>query len=433
MIQLPEVDWEKQLVSLLVIWHDEYGDKILSMIKPEMFKSETNLAIYNRVLELRDQGKPVDLQNIFVKEHVLRILESETEINSPYLNIAKWIRRVRDDWQNRLRVELGERLKADRMEPSEAFALMDDFREKVQIDPDKGLFSMQELAELYGTKEQFEEMQNGFVHIGLSGFDRNITIKAGDFVTLAGRPGMGKTDFSLMMALNLAKQGVPVGIVSLEMRAQYLFKRLCQSEWNTVRDDFNGINVSPSDQLEAGASLVANLPIYVSDSSRQNVHSLRTIAKRLVRENGVKLLIIDYLTLLESPKAENRNQEVTKMSREIKLSALECGIPFLVLSQLSRAVEMRKDKRPQLSDLRESGSVEQDSDIVLFLYRPAYYEIEKNEAGEDTTNYLELISGKQREGAVGRIPFYYDPAKKVLKDWAGGAMEAPIQSEYAPF
>jgi replicative DNA helicase len=230
-----------------------------------------------------------------------------------------------------------------------------------------------------------------------SGFQKS------DLIIVAGRPGMGKTSFALNIGQHLAlKEKIPVGVFSLEMSAEQLVTRLLCSE---ARVDSNKLRrgylkANEYAELAIVAGYLAEAPIYIDDSPGLSTLELRAKARRLKAEANVGMIIIDYLQLVSvKEKVENRQQQISLISRSLKALAKELAIPVVALSQLSRAVESRGgDKRPMLSDLRESGSIEQDSDLVLFLYRPEVYE-----SSDENRGKAELIIGKQRNGPTGTI------------------------------
>ncbi len=233
-------------------------------------------------------------------------------------------------------------------------------------------------------------------------------LQRSDLVILAGRPSMGKTAFALNLARNAAvDHGIPVGFFSLEMSADALVMRLLctEAKVNMMSVRTGKINQEEMDRLTEHAPKLMNAPIYIDDTPGMNVLELRAKARRLKAEHNIQFLIIDYLQLMEGHKGENRQQEITHISRSLKAIAKELDVPVLALSQLSRAVESRdKSKRPQLSDLRESGAIEQDADVVFFVYRPEYYGIlEFPDTGDSTHNMCEIIIGKQRNGPTGNV------------------------------
>ena len=235
-------------------------------------------------------------------------------------------------------------------------------------------------------------------------------LQPSDFIIIAGRPSMGKTSFALNVARNAAiKLHRSVLIVSLEMTKEQLVQRLlcaeARVESHRVRSGYLEARDWP--KLTNAAGKLAEAPIFIDDQPAISVLEARAKARRVMHEHGLDLVIVDYLQLMRGRSVENRQQEIAEISRSLKALAKELRIPVVALSQLSRAVEARaqRDYRPQLSDLRESGALEQDSDLILFLYRPARYGIQPQE-GE---NYAEVIVGKQRNGPEGTVPVVFIP------------------------
>lgn len=235
--------------------------------------------------------------------------------------------------------------------------------------------------------------------------------QASDLVIIAGRPAMGKTSFALSIAKNVAVDyGVPIGFFSLEMNNVQLVNRLISNVCEVSgRKILNG-QLDPSDweRLDKRIGRLTDAPIYVDDTPGLSVFELRTKARRLVREKGVKIIMIDYLQLMNANgmKFGSRQEEVSTISRSLKGLAKELNIPVLALSQLSRNVENREGlegKRPQLSDLRESGAIEQDADMVLFVHRPEYYHIYQDEKGNDLHGMAQIIIAKHRKGSTGDV------------------------------
>ena len=232
-------------------------------------------------------------------------------------------------------------------------------------------------------------------------------LQPSDLVILAGRPSMGKTAFALNIARNAAiEHGIPVGIFSLEMSSDSLAMRLLctEAKVNIMSVRTGKFTKEEMGRLTEYATKLMAAPIFIDDTPAMNVLELRAKARRLKAEHNIQLLVVDYLQLMEG-KGDNRQQEITHISRSLKAIAKELDVPVLALSQLSRAVETRdKSKKPQLSDLRESGSIEQDADVVMFVYRPEYYGImEFQDTGESTHNMCEIIIGKQRNGPTGTV------------------------------
>jgi len=223
----------------------------------------------------------------------------------------------------------------------------------------------------------------------------------GDFIVLAARPSMGKTALSLSIASHAAKNGITTGFFSLEMSAEQLTLRLLSAESGIAHHKIRNATISSEEWMELTnvAAQLAQMKLFIDDTAMLSIMDLRAKARKLKAEHNLQFLVIDYLQLLHSTKRhENRHQEVSLISRSLKALAKELRIPVLSLSQLSRAVESRMDKRPMLSDLRESGAIEQDADLIMFLYRDIVY-------NSDTENpaLSELIIGKQRNGPTGTV------------------------------
>ena len=243
---------------------------------------------------------------------------------------------------------------------------------------------------------------------GLSRLDRLTSgWQPSDLIILAARPSMGKTAMALTWAVNAARSGVGVAIFSLEMSTDQLTQRMLTSE---ARVDSHlartgRLGKDEWDSITRAAGRVHDMPIYIDDTPGLNVYQLRSKCRRLKAEKNIGLVVLDYLQLMSpAEKASSAEQEVAHMSRHLKLTAKEMGLPVIALSQLSRAVEYRAgDKRPQLSDLRTSGSIEQDADVVGFIYRPERYGIMVDEAGRSTEGRAEIILAKQRNGPIGNV------------------------------
>lgn len=240
----------------------------------------------------------------------------------------------------------------------------------------------------------------------LAGFQRS------DLIILAARPSVGKTTLALDFARHAALSGAHVGIFSLEMSKEQLVDRMLASHAHVDlwRLRTGKLESSPDDEFDdfhrigAAMSELSQIPLYIDDHPSNNVMGMRTMARRLQSEHGLDLLVIDYLQLMESSRyVDNRVQEVSDISRSLKKLAIELNVPIIALSQLSRAVEMRTDQRPKLSDLRESGSIEQDADVVMFLHRQQFEEgVERPQVYD-----VDLLIEKHRNGPTGEIPLRF--------------------------
>lgn len=255
--------------------------------------------------------------------------------------------------------------------------------------------------------------------------------QASDLIIIAARPAMGKTAFVLSMARNIAiEYNNPVGLFSLEMSRVQLAERLLAnvSGLDSKKLRTGQLTQSEWDLFEKGSSTLENAPIYLDDTSGLSIFELSTKARRLVREHGVKIIIIDYLQLMNANGMNfgNREQEVSTISRHLKALAKELNIPIIALSQLNRRVESRGDmngsgdkseaKRPQLSDLRESGSIEQDADIVCFIHRPEYYKIYEDAQNNDLRGVAQFLIAKHRNGAVKDVNLRFRPELTLFQN-----------------
>jgi replicative DNA helicase len=262
--------------------------------------------------------------------------------------------------------------------------------------------------------ESYEQIEaQHFNKSGISGtptgfvdLDRMISgLKGSELIILAARPSMGKTAFALNLAQNVGvRAGKTVALFSLEMSASQLVMRMLAAEGNIDAQGFRTGNLNEEDweKLTMAMSTLSEAPIFIDDTPGITVYDIRAKLRRLKAEHGLGLVVIDYLQLITGRGGDSRQQEISEISRSLKLLAREFDVPVIALSQLSRAVEQRQDKRPMLSDLRESGSIEQDADVVAFLYRDDYY----NEESEKK-NIAELIIGKQRNGPVGKVELLF--------------------------
>lgn len=270
--------------------------------------------------------------------------------------------------------------------------------------------SFDRLDSLHKDKDSIRGVPTGFTGIDnvLAGLQKS------DLIILAARPSMGKTSLALNIAQNVAtKQGVPVGIFSLEMSKEQLIDRLLASEAGIDSWKLRTGNLEDKDfeKINKAMGVLAEAPLYIDDSAMANVMEMRTKARRLQSEHDLGLIVIDYLQLMSGRAgSENRVQEISEISRGLKGLARELNVPVIALSQLSRSVEQRTPKIPQLSDLRESGSIEQDADVVMFIYREDYYEKET-----EKKNIAEVLIKKHRNGPTGDVELFFQPEQTLFR------------------
>ena len=273
------------------------------------------------------------------------------------------------------------------------------------------------VADILDTHMQIVETRSqtdGFVtglSTGFVGLDKITTgLHEGNLIIFAARPAMGKTALALNVAKYVATiERKPAVIFSLEMGAEELIERMLASEGMVPAYHLKTGNLSTDEwkRLVQAQNNLYDAPIFVNDTAGIRISEIRSNARKLAQETGdLGVIIIDYLQLITGAKGENRQQIVSEISRELKILAKDLKVPIIALSQLSRAVEQRQDKRPMLADLRESGSIEQDADIVAFLYREAYYQKEQGDS-QEANNVTELILEKNRHGSLGTVKLYF--------------------------
>jgi replicative DNA helicase len=270
--------------------------------------------------------------------------------------------------------------------------------------------SFDRLDELHKNKDKLRGVPTGFRDLDnlLAG------LQPSDLIILAARPSMGKSSLAINMAQHVAiHEGIPVAIFSLEMSKEQLVDRLLAAEANIDSWKLRNANLSDSDFQKIGEAMakLSEAPLFFDDSVGINVMEMRTKARRLQSEHGLGLIIIDYLQLMQGNGSSNRVEEVSDISRSLKGLARELNVPVIALSQLSRAVENRPSRIPQLADLRESGSIEQDADVVMFIYRDDYYDKDS-----EKKNIADILIRKHRNGPVGQIELYFKPEQMLFSN-----------------
>lgn len=291
-------------------------------------------------------------------------------------------------------------------------------REVTQIDPVINL-ALEQIQNAANNENGLSGLQTGYTDLDrmTSGWQNS------DLIIIAARPAMGKTAFVLSMAKNMAVDfEIPIAIFTLEMANVQLVKRLLSNVAELEGEKIKSGQLTPEewDRLNSRLRGVYSAPLYLDETPGLSITELRTKARRLVREKGVKLIMIDYLQLMNATgmKLGSREQEVSTISRSLKALAKELNIPIIALSQLNRSTETRDDKRPVLSDLRESGAIEQDADIVCFIHRPEYYTKSTEDAeGHDIRGLAQLIVAKHRSGAVGDVKLRFVSKYAKFENW----------------
>ena len=403
----------QQIVTMLVGWADQCADSIFASVKPEMLM-DIDREIFVKCLDDYKNGKDINFFTIGDKPEWVQRVTAFTNAIPVYSDykLKPVVSQLYSNYEKRriknLNMSLTDMIE-NGAQVDDIWRMIDIARGEIDFNKSQGFKSLADIIDETATIEDFEGMTHSCLQTSWPDFDNQIIIKPGDMVILAGRPSMGKTDFAMQLAKRVAKNGQPVAFFSLETEAKYLNRRLAPG--------------SSFDEFQRFCFENASLPIFIDDNPVQSVYTAKAQLEYAVKRWGVKVAIFDYLTLMDAPKSENRNREIEELAKGLKRNARELNIPHIVLAQLNRSVEARQNKRPMLSDLRDSGGLEQVVDVALFAYRPVYYGIKDTEEIRDTTNYLEIISGKQRDGARGTLKFYYNPQSKVIENWTSNNFE----------
>ncbi|HBJ76537.1 MAG TPA: replicative DNA helicase [Porphyromonadaceae bacterium] len=434
-VQPQDTEIEAAVLGALMMEKDAYM-QVSDTLKAEMFYNETNRMVFEAIQHLATNQLPIDLltvTNQLKKDGNLEKVGGAYGV-SKYTsgvysasNVEYHSLIIAQKYMARELIRFGAEVQTKAFDETidvevlmqEAEAEMFKItqqnvkKEVVQINP-----VIDELVRKVSSKENFTDGYSGLP----SGFTELDKITSGwqpsDLIIIAARPAMGKTAFVLSMAKNIAlNYGKGIGIFSLEMPNIQLVSRLAINVTELPAEKLKNSKLEPY-ELEMLCELIKPLydaPIYVDDTPALSIFELRSKARRLVREHDVKLICIDYLQLMTGGGGNygSREQEVSLISRSLKGLAKELNIPIIALSQMNRGVETREGKRPQLSDLRESGAIEQDADIVCFLHRPEYYKIMEDEDHRSTEGIAEVIVAKHRNGSTGeiRLRFKKDAAK----------------------
>lgn len=400
-------------------------DRAVEILIPEDFYREAHRKIIRAMLDLNDRHEPVDLVTL------LDTLRSRNELQevggAAYLaeltervptaaNVEYYARIVKDKAVLRGLIQTTNEIATRCYEKQgDVASFLDEAEHRIfEISERKSrpsffrvrdivVESMKAVEQLYERKELVTGVPTGYVDL-----DRKTAgLQAGDLIIVAGRPSMGKTALALNISQYAAlENGVGVAVFSLEMsKEQLVFRMLCSEarvDQSKVRAGFAADRDYP--KLAIAADRLAEAPIYIDDTPALSVLELRAKARRLKRERqaNLGLVVVDYLQLMRGVTTDNREQEISSISRSLKALAKELSIPVMALSQLNRQVETRADKRPLMADLRESGAIEQDADVIMFLYRPWVYDPKNADERE-----AEVIIGKQRNGPTGTVPLTF--------------------------
>jgi replicative DNA helicase len=405
-------------------------DRAIEVVGDAMFFREAHRRIFRTMVRLSSRGDAVDV--ITVGEELRKTSELESVGGLDYLaelvdavptaaNIEYHAKIVREKGVLRRLIEASTGIIRDVYDQGERDVeeLLDQAEAKIfqvaQSHDREGFVWIKEI--LWPAFEHIEKLQQSATGITgvASGFNdldaMTAGLQKGDLILVAARPSMGKTSWVMNAAQNAAiDHNVPVAVFSLEMSKEQLVQRLLCSEGRVDATKLRRGRLAPDEfqRLAVAAGHLNTAPLWIDDSPGITIMEMRAKARRLKAEANIGMIVIDYIQLMSSSgKSENRVQEVSQMSRGLKALARELDVPVVALSQLSRAPEQRTDRRPQLSDLRESGSLEQDADLVMFLYRPEYYFGPVDQSGNSIEGQAELIIAKQRNGPTGSVPLFF--------------------------
>lgn len=438
-----DTDLEEVVLGALMLEKDAYMN-VCDLLTPDSFYDPRNQKIYEAITSLGLNQRPIDM--LTVTEQLRRngtleevggavhITELTARVYSA-ANVEYHARIIAQKFLARRLITFATEVEKQAFDESND---IDDLlqqaegrlfeisqtqlkREVTQIDPVLNL-AIEQIQAAANAESGLSGLRTGY-----TGLDK---ITAGwqnsDLIIIAARPAMGKTAFVLSMAKNMAVDyNIPVAIFTLEMANVQLSKRLLSNVANLEGEKIKNGQLSPDewDRLNTRIKAIFGAPLYLDETPGLSITELRTKARRLVRERGVKLIMIDYLQLMNATgmKLGSREQEVSTISRSLKALAKELNIPIIALSQLNRSTETREDKRPVLSDLRESGAIEQDADIVCFIHRPEYYTKSGEDAnGNDIRGLAELIIAKHRSGAVGDVKLRFVSKYARFENWEEG-------------
>lgn len=422
------IDLEAVVLGAMLI--DKKGvDEVIDILHKDVFYVEAHQHIFEAIFQLFQEAQPIDLLTVSNK---LKTNEKLDVVGGDYYlieltrkvgssaHIEFHARIILQKFVQRSLIKISTEIIEDSYaDNKDVFDLLDEAEAKLYEVTQGNLKKSVETAQdlVIQAKQKIEEISNKDGLSGIpSGYDKLDKLTSGwqpsDLVIIAARPGMGKTALTLSMARNIAvNTNTPVAFFSLEMSSVQLITRLISSETGLTSEKLRTGKLEKHEweQLNVKAKALESAPLYIDDTPSLSIFDLRAKARRLASQHKIKLIIIDYLQLMtagSSQKGGNREQEISTISRNLKALAKELDIPVIALSQLSRAVETRGgSKRPLLSDLRESGAIEQDADIVSFIYRPEYYKIDEwdDEDQSPTDGQAELIIAKHRNGGLENI------------------------------
>ena len=453
------IEAEQALLGSILV-NNDIIDEISNTIKSYIFFDPAHIKIYDVIVNLNNRGmiaNPITLKNFFEKDNMLNevggteYLVKLTRFSSSSKQAVDYAKIIHEMYLRRQLILISDKLSSETLNASSK----EQNAESIIEGTEKSLFDLAERGSFSQSFIQFNKaldqtiqmatlaMQNdqGIVGVptGLSELDEKLGgLHKSDLIILAGRPSMGKTALATNIAYNAAQnilkrqEKSSIAFFSLEMSSEQLSTRIISEQARIRSDDIRRGKVTEEEinrYIETSRNIY-NLPLYIDETPAITIATLSNRARRIKRLNGLSLVVVDYIQLMRSSSNKNdgRVQEISEITQGLKALAKELSVPVLALSQLSRAVEQRDDKQPQLADLRESGSIEQDADVVMFVYREAYYlERKQPKLGSiehaewqskmnDVNGLADIILGKQRHGPTGTIKVEFEGIYTKFKD-----------------
>ncbi|HEX6959518.1 MAG TPA: replicative DNA helicase [Ferrovibrio sp.] len=453
-IQPHNIDAEQELLGAILINNDA-AMKVSGFLRPEHFFHEAHRRIYDAALTLIERGEianPVTLKAYFERDEVIakaggtaylaRLAAAATTV----INAEDYAKVIHDLALRRELIGIGEDMVNRAYDPKveePAHEQIEDAEQRLFKLADEGRSEGGFISFKDSLRQSIKMVESAFQKGGLSGVTtglKDMDAKLGgfhpsDLIILAGRPSMGKTALATNMAFNAALAGTPVAFFSLEMSAEQLATRILSEQTRIQSERLRRGDITDEEftrEIVPKSRLIEQTPFFIDDTGAISIALLRSRARRLKRTHNIGMIVVDYLQLVRgsnSRRNDNRVQEISEVTQALKALAKDLNVPVIALSQLSRAVESRDDKRPQLSDLRESGAIEQDADVVMFVFREEYYEARK-EPTLDTPEHVawqekmsrianlgEVIIGKQRHGPIGKVVLQFESEFTRFSDY----------------
>ena len=431
--QVPNALEVERSILGLAISNNNLINILLEKMHSDYFYDPKNRQIFEAIKSLNFSNKPVDF--VTVKDELEKKIDLESIGGMDYLfnlldpsyysaNIETYIDVVREKATLRKLLGFGNDLISDVYDGKyKSEEIIGSASEKLfglsEYSDEEGLVRLSEVVpDTYSHLIEISQNPSALTGIttGFRDLDKMLSgLQNSDFILLAARPSVGKTALGINIAVNAAKAGKKVAVFSLEMSKRQITQRIISMMSYVELSNIIAGHISEDEwnQLFVRMEELKELDLYIDDTASISLTELRAKAKRKKQESGLDMIVIDYLQLMttDSKRVENRQQEISTISRGLKALAKELNIPILSLSQLSRKTEERSDKKPMLSDLRESGAIEQDADVVMMLYREDYYDKES-----DQQNNLEVIIGKHRNGPTGSVNLYFVKEYTLFKD-----------------